>query len=85
MYIINTKFRLIGSLSAVPGDYRAVTENISLSSSVSEACVVIEIVDDSAVESIEYLTVSLSTLLEVEALELDPTTTRIYIADNDSK
>ena len=61
------------------------TENISLSSSVSEACVVIEIVDDSAVEETEYLTVSLSTLLEGEVLELDPNTTRIYITDNDSK
>ena len=85
MYIINTKFKLVGSPSAVPGDYRAVTENIYLSSSVSEACVVIEIVDDSAVEGTEYLSVFLSTLLEGEVLEFDPNTIRIYITDNDSK
>ena len=72
-------------ISAAPGDYRTVAENIYLSSSVSEACVVVEIQDDSAVESTEYLTVSLSSLLAGQALELDPNTTTIYITDNDSK
>ena len=73
------------ALSAAPGDYREVAENISLSSSVSEACVVVEIEDDSAVESTEYLTVSLSSLLAGHTLELDPNTTTIYITDNDGK
>ena len=71
------------SLSAALEDYRGVTENISISSSVSEACVVVEIEDDSAVESTEYLTVSLSLLLAGQALELDPSSTTIYIIDND--
>ena len=46
---------------------------------------VVEIEDDLAVESTEYLTVSLSSLLAGQALELDPNSTTIYITDNDGK
>ena len=66
-----------------PGDYRAVSEIISLSPTLSEACVDVEVEDDSAVESNEYLTVSLSPLDEGLSVELSPNSTTIYITDND--
>ena len=66
-----------------PGDYRAVSESISLSPTLSEACVDVEIEDDSAVESTEYLTVSLSPLDEGLSVELIPRNASIYITDND--
>ena len=66
-----------------PGDYRAVSESISLSPTLSEACVDVEIEDDSAVESTEYLTVSLSSLDGGLSVELSPDSTTIYITDND--
>ena len=66
-----------------PGDYRAVSESISLSPTLSEACVDVEIEDDSAVESTEYLTVSLSSLDGGLSVELSPDSTTIYIIDND--
>ena len=65
------------------GDYRAVSESISLSPTLSEACVDVEIEDDSAVESTEYLTVSLSPLDGGLSVELSPDSTTIYITDND--
>ena len=76
---------LVYGLFAAPGDYRAVDENITLSSSVSEACVAVDIQDDSAVESTEYLTISLSSLLAGQSLDLNANMTTIYITDNDGK
>ena len=68
---------------SAPGDYRAVSESISLSPTLSEACVDVEIVDDSAVEGTEYLTVSLSALDEGLSVELSPDSTTVHITDND--
>ena len=66
-----------------PGDYRAVSESISLSPTLSEACVDVEVEDDSAVESNECLTVSLSPLDGGLSVELSPNSTTVCITDND--
>ena len=70
-------------LPSAPGDYRGVAEEVFLSLVHPEACVDVEVEDDSAVESTENLTVSLSPLDGGLSVKLNPGSTTIYIIDND--
>ena len=65
-------------------DYRGVSIDVTLSPSNSEQCVSVEIVDDSAVEQTESLTVSLSLPPGgLSSVQLTPNTATILITDND--
>ena len=81
IYVVYTYMHILPP--PAPGDYRAVSESISLSPTLSEACVDVEVEDDSAVESTECLTVSLSPLDGGLSVELSPNSTTVCITDND--
>ena len=67
-------------------DYRGVTADVTLSPTNPERCVSVEVVDDSAVEQTESLTVSLSLPPGgLSSVQLTPNTTTILITDNDSE
>ena len=67
-------------------DYRGVSTDVTLSPSNSEQCVSVEVVDDSAVELDESLTMSLSLPTgELSSVQLTPNTTTILITDNDGE
>ena len=67
-------------------DYRGVSTDVTLSPSNPEQCVSVEVVDDSAVEETESLTVSLSLPAGgLSSLQLTPNTATILITDNDGK
>ena len=67
-------------------DYERLSTNVTLSPSNSEQCVSVEVVDDSAVEREESLTVSLSLPPGgLSSVQLTPNTTTILITDNDGE
>ena len=69
---------------AVGVDYRGVSTEVTLSPSNPEQCVSVEVVDDSAVELVESLTVSLSLPAgELSSVQLTQHTATILITDND--
>ena len=67
-------------------DYERLSTNVTLSPSNPERCVSVEVVDDSAVELDESLTVSLSLPAGgLSSVQLTPNTTTILITDNDGE
>ena len=71
-------------IPAEVSDYERLSTEVTLSPSDSEQCVSVEVVDDSAVELDESLTVSLSLPAGgLSSVQLTPNTATILITDND--
>ena len=69
---------------AEASDYERLSIDVTLSPTNSEQCVSVEVVDDSAVEQTESLTVSLSLPAGgLSSVQLTPNTATILITDND--
>ena len=65
-------------------DYRGVSTDVTLSPSNPEQCVSVEVIDDSAVELDEFLTMSLSLPAgELSSLQLTQKETTITATDDD--
>ena len=69
---------------AEASDYERLSTDVTLSPTNPEQCVSVEVVDDSAVEQTESLTVSLSLPAGgLSSVQLTPNTATILITDND--
>ena len=72
-------------LSAEKSDYDKLSNNVTLSDTNTQQCVLVDIVDDSVLEDIESLTVSLSLNGEQNSVSLSPHTATIFINDDDGE
>ena len=72
-------------LSAGRSDYDRQSNNATLSDTTTQQCVSLDIVDDSVLEDIESLTVSLSLNGEQNSVSLSPHTATIFINDDDGE
>ena len=63
-------------------DYEEKVEEVTLSPSISEECILVVVMNDSILEDTEYLTVSLSTLTEGVRVELTQENVDISIIDS---
>ena len=72
-------------LSAERSDYDRISNNVTLSDTTTQQCVSLDIVDDSVLEDIESLTVSLSLPVKQDSVSLSPPTATIFITDDDSE
>ena len=66
-------------------DFAGRSVAVTLSPTAFEDCVSIMVVDDSAPEETEFLTVSVSLIGELNSVQLTQNTATIYIVDNDSE
>ena len=67
-------------------DYRGISDILKFSSSVSEQCVSVDIVENSVLEETECLTVALSLLTGKDSkIQLKPSSAKIFIIDNDGE
>ena len=72
-------------LSVEKSDYDRLSNNVTLSDTTTEQCVSLDIVDDSVLEDIESLTVSLSLPVKQDSVSLSPPTATVFITDDDSE
>lgn len=67
-------------------DYQGISDILKFSSSVSEQCVSVDIIENSVLEDTESLTVALSLLTGGDSnIQLKPSSAKIFIADNDGE
>ena len=62
-------------------DYEEKVEEVTLSPSISDECILVVVMNDSKIEGTEYLTVSLSTLTEGMSVVLTQEKVNISITD----
>ena len=72
-------------LSAERSDYDRLSNDVTLSHTTTQQCVSLDILDDSVLEDIESLTVSLSLNGEQNSVSLSPHTATIFINDDDGE
>ena len=72
-------------LSAERSDYDRLSNSVTLSDTTTQQCVSLDIVDDSVLEDIESLTVSLSLNGEQNGVSLSAHTATIFINDDDGE
>lgn len=68
-------------------DYRGISDTVMFSSSVSDQCVSVDIIENSVLEDIESLTVALTLLTREDSnIQLKPySSAKIFIIDNDGE